>query len=102
MNYIYEYDENNEEITIFFIILIFIFIIIIGIIIIVVVKIFNLQLNPSKTSLQTSQYSSRQKTGIFDTDVNIDVSGSCYKRPLYDSDFFKKIYNNNDDTLVFY
>ena len=43
-------------------------------------------------------YVAQQGSGIYDE----DVSGNCTKRPLYDSDFFKNIYNNNDSALIYY
>jgi len=42
-------------------------------------------------------YVAQQGSGIYDE----DVSGNCTKRPLYDSDFFKNIYNN-DSALIYY
>ncbi len=107
-----EYDNNASE-TIAYILL-FVFILVTGIILIIyVVKKYNLQLfnnrPPTSTTLTSTStstsptpiFTGTQNTGIYDDDDD-DLSGNCSRRPLYDSDFFKKIYNNTDNTLVFY
>jgi hypothetical protein len=101
-NLLIEYNNDASE-TIAYI-LIFVFILVTGIILIIyAVKKYNLQLfnrrSPPPTPIPTP-FTGTQNTGIYDDDV--DLSGNCSKRPLYDSDFFKKIYNNTDNTLVFY
>ena len=102
-NILIEYDNDASE-TIAYI-LIFVFILVTGIILIIyVVKKYNLQLlnkQPPRTPTPIpTPFLGTQNTGIYDDDV--DLSGNCSKRPLYDSDFFKRIYNNTENTLVFY
>jgi hypothetical protein len=96
-------EKDNDASEIIAYILIFIFILVSGIIIIIYfVKKYQLRLFNAIPPSPIPEFKGKRGSGIFDDVDDVDLSGNCSKRPLYDSDFFKKIYNDTDNTLVFY